>query len=359
MRVLLVVCWAGTLIPGGGSVIQEALHLSNLPRYFNNPFLAKEHGRAFACFRKDSTVSDRILNHTDSAIVNMREALPYLENQTILFWGDSLMQNQFISFASLVWEADPKAWDKSSKMVYSIYAPTYSLDVIFSFSQTCLDLLPHELGLLRKKPLSERKLPPNFLGLMSGTLGTRKKYRIPTVILASTGHHWMMDRYLPDGTETVDLMLFKTGLELINSLMSAILTGTSARVLWRAVPTRHFEKGSWKAAGHCRRTVPIPSAEVAGNPNVKWSVELSQIIKVAAVETGFGFVDILPVTKKRADAMVSELNTRGRLGNITDCVHYCVPGVPDLWNTLFLDTLLKNMSNSNITDDIHVANMHI
>lgn len=327
------------------TVISDALHLTNLRRYLTNPFLASKDEGVFACYRKDPGAPARMLKFTEFEIVNMREVLPQLSNQTILFWGDSLVVNQFVSFASLLWEADDSCIDLSGKGVYAVRCKRHNIDAYHSFSWTLMDIDPQQLGSFDE---GQRSLDPQFLRFLNGTIGLRKGYRKPTAVLASTGHHWMANRYHLKGADTVDLNLYMRALTEVHRLLSGEIMNKNVRILWRAVPPRHFENGDWNSRGVCGRKEPLsPTALVDGvsylsSKNIKLANDLSNIIRELALKSKHDYIDILPTTLHRADALISDLHTRLRSGNVTDCVHYCIPGVPDTWNTMLVQALCVN-----------------
>lgn len=335
---LLLLWWTSHSKGEADIIIRDYLHVISTGRYFTNPYLSKDEG-AFSCFRKDPNISDRILSNSESDFVNFREMLPKLQNKTLMFWGDSLMENQFISFASLLWECDNTCVDISGKGIMAIRSRKHAIDAYLVFSWTLLSIQPHELGSF---DTTNHSLSVPFERFINGTIGLRKRYRIPDTVILSTGHHWMMDRYILHGKAAVDLSLFRKALRVINDLVSATIFNTNIRIIWRAVPPRHYENGDWNTGGACHRTEPLTYDEVRSRISrpseyfIKLAVDLSTCIWEAANASAFEYMDILPTTIRRADGVVSELYVRARTRNVTDCVHYCIPGVPDTWNSLLL-----------------------
>jgi hypothetical protein len=59
-----------------------------------------------------------------------------------------------------------------------------------------------------------------------------------------------------------------------------------------------------------------------------------------ALQHGFDFVSIEPMTRARIDAHISR----------KDCSHYCLPGIPDLWLDMAITQLWYARRNGLVTN---------
>lgn len=49
--------------------------------------------------------------------------------------------------------------------------------------------------------------------------------------------------------------------------------------------------------------------------------------------TGIKFLDITAISRLRDEGHISRYSIKGR-GGVQDCLHWCLPGVPDTWNEI-------------------------
>ncbi|XP_039114513.1 protein ALTERED XYLOGLUCAN 4-like [Dioscorea cayenensis subsp. rotundata] len=127
--------------------------------------------------------------------------------------------------------------------------------------------------------------------------------------------------------------------------------------LLRTYSPSHFEKGSWFDGGYCRRSHPLENEENAKQKlRSQWKtceefreVQLEELGRVRRNEEGgrkrYGVVDVSRASMLRVDAHPGFYysNLVGR--NVTDCLHWCMPGPPDMWNEILLEILKKDSIN--------------
>ena len=99
----------------------------------------------------------------------------------------------------------------------------------------------------------------------------------------------------------------------------------------------HFYGGEWNSGGKCRREKP--SEETSYNAV---SLFLRQVILEALEDTptDFSLLDITKMSSLRHDAHPS---SQGDIRGTTDCKHWCLPGVPDHWNEIWMNMLNKTL----------------
>ena len=132
-------------------------------------------------------------------------------------------------------------------------------------------------------------------------------------------------------------------------------------VVWRAATPRDFEGGVAKHGGRCRRRAPIHAAELAGlertlDPaSMRFAVLTKNLIMDSVARQRLPWVRVLDayaIARQRADAHPGPDPKTNRKGSLhprafDDCLHYCLPGVPDLYNGRLLALLLERIASGN------------
>ena len=134
-------------------------------------------------------------------------------------------------------------------------------------------------------------------------------------------------------------------------------------VVWRSATPRDFEGGVAKQGGRCRRRAPFRPAELAsleGNSldptSMRFAVLTKNVIMDAVAAQRAPWVRILDaysIARQRADAHPGPDPKTNRHGSLhprafDDCLHYCLPGVPDLYNGRLLTLLEKAATSSTV-----------
>ena len=95
----------------------------------------------------------------------------------------------------------------------------------------------------------------------------------------------------------------------------------------------HFFGGEWNTGGQCNRSTP--SSHSIYNA-VSLFIEQAVIDSILSTPSNIKLFDITKMSSYRQDAHPSsQARTPGR----TDCKHWCLPGVPDHWNEIWLNLL--------------------
>jgi len=59
------------------------------------------------------------------------------------------------------------------------------------------------------------------------------------------------------------------------------------------------------------------------------------IVENAVKGTAVKILDITALSQLRDEGHISHYSVRGTL-NVSDCLHWCLPGIPDAWNELLI-----------------------
>ncbi|KAA3463328.1 protein trichome birefringence-like 13 [Gossypium australe] len=111
--------------------------------------------------------------------------------------------------------------------------------------------------------------------------------------------------------------------------------------LFRTQSPRHFEGGDWDQGGSCQRLQPLLPEQVEDLFSLKnngTNVEtrlVNQHIYNALRGSNVHILDITRMSEFRADAHPSTAGGKKH----DDCMHWCLPGVTDTWNDLFVTHL--------------------
>lgn len=107
---------------------------------------------------------------------------------------------------------------------------------------------------------------------------------------------------------------------------------------FRTQSPRHFEGGDWDQGGSCPRLHPLLPEQVEelfsiknNGTNVESRLVNQHLVK-ALEGSNFHIVDITHMSEFRADAHPSTAGGKRH----DDCMHWCLPGITDTWNDLFI-----------------------
>ena len=116
----------------------------------------------------------------------------------------------------------------------------------------------------------------------------------------------------------------------------------NATFVYRSFSPRHFAGGDWKSGGQCRHGTNVSQLEVPKAPSAEFTSTLGALNAAHRAWRGtrlraFSLLDVTTMSLPREDAHPGRLaaSSAGRY----DCSHWCLPGLPDVWNHLLAATL--------------------
>ncbi|XP_074327848.1 protein trichome birefringence-like 13 isoform X2 [Apium graveolens] len=270
------------------------------------------------------------------------------------FVGDSLNRNMFISFFCTLKQvsSEVKKWRHAGA------------DRGFTFLRYNLTVAYHRTNLL----VRYGRLSANDDDGKLSNLGYEEGYRIdvdmpertwaeaPTfhdILIFNTGHWWRAPSKFDPAKSPV--LFFEKDLPLVppispddglDLVLKNMISYVEARkrpgtiLLFRTQSPRHFEGGDWDTGGSCQRLHPLRQKQVEEffsleKNGTNMEARLVNVHLKAVKGTSFKLLEITSMSEFRADAHPS--STGGKKHD--DCMHWCLPGITDIWNDLFIAKL--------------------
>ncbi|KAL1367543.1 protein trichome birefringence-like 14 isoform X1 [Arachis hypogaea] len=272
-----------------------------------------------------------------------------MKDKTIAFIGDSLGRQQFQSLMCMVtggqenpevqnvgWEyglVKPRGAIRPDGWAYRF--PKTNTTILYYWSASLCDLVP--LNVLDK--LSEVAMhldrPPAFM---------RRFLDRFDVLVLNTGHHWNRGKLTAnrwvmhvDGKPNEDKRIAEipnaknlTIHNVVRWLDSQLVSHPRLKAFFRTISPRHFYNGDWNTGGSCDNTIPFTNGS-----EVTQEGSMDQTIESALKGTKIKILDITALSQLRDEAHMSRYTARG-IQNTSDCLHWCLPGIPDTWNELLV-----------------------
>ncbi|KAK4271355.1 hypothetical protein QN277_020059 [Acacia crassicarpa] len=287
-----------------------------------------------------------------------------MRNKNIAFVGDSLNENFLASFLCILRNADEgaKKWKRKGAW-RGAYFPKYNVTVAY-----------HRAVLLSKYQWQPKQSENGHQGGSEGIY--RVDVDVPAddwvniagfydVLVFNTGHWWNHDKFPKQkplvfyraGRPIVPQLEMLDGLKIIlDSTVSYIQNKFPSKTLkfWRLQSPRHFYGGDWNQNGSCLLNKPLEKHELdlwfepRNNGVNKEARQLNLLIEEALQGTDIQMLDLTHLSEFRADAHPAIW--LGRQDAVTiwgqDCMHWCLPGVPDTWVDILSELILNTFGRT-------------
>ncbi|XP_041008997.1 protein trichome birefringence-like 14 isoform X2 [Juglans microcarpa x Juglans regia] len=280
------------------------------------------------------------------------ERLTFLErmqDKTIAFIGDSLGRQQFQSLMCMAsgGEESPEVENVGKKYGlvkargairpdgWAYRFPKTNTTILYYWSASLSDLVPLNISDRTTDVAMHLDRPPAFM---------RRFLNQFDVLVLNTGHHWNRgklnaNRWVMhvDGKRNEDKKLAEirnaknfTIYSIVRWVDSQLPSHPHLKVFFRTISPRHFVNGDWNTGGTCDNTIPL-----SGGSEVVQDESSDPVVEGAVKGTRVKILDITAISQLRDEGHMSHYSIRGTTG-VNDCLHWCLPGIPDTWNELLI-----------------------
>ncbi|MED6161534.1 Protein trichome birefringence-like 16, partial [Stylosanthes scabra] len=318
----------------------------------------------FGCKRwLSGSWSCRLTQRTDFAYENLRwqpkdcdleefqpsKFFTRMQDKTLAFVGDSLGRQQFQSLMCMISGGEEETQNvEDVGTEYGLVRPEGSTHphgyayrfistnttILYYWSSTLCDTQPIDATNPDSEVAMHLDQPPQFL---------QKYLHKIHVLVLNTGHHWNRGKLKANrwvmhvnGVPSVDkdlAIIWRAKNFTVHSVVSWVNSQLpkhpNLKVFFRTISPRHFVGGDWDTGGSCNNTTPMSvGKEIIDEDS-------SDLCAASAVKgTAIKLLDITALSQLRDEAHLSRFRITANPGGVQDCLHWCLPGVPDTWNEI-------------------------
>uniref|UniRef100_A0A061SJ10 Protein yls7-like n=1 Tax=Tetraselmis sp. GSL018 TaxID=582737 RepID=A0A061SJ10_9CHLO len=272
--------------------------------------------------------------------------LDLLRNRSIAFIGDSLGRNQFESLSCLLAAAEqPQQTGANDDLVVTRRYPAHNVTTVLILSPFLVEHTPHTYSTHMGHKTVHLDIPdPDW----------HFQHRSFDVVYFASSGRWFLgspkyamkytySRYRQPSAGKVEVAFLPDANTPWYAMSRAFRTvkrslKSQAVVLWKTYSPSHYTGGAWDSGGHCHRNRYPNNLTAAGvdlDPNVEPLEEVfGSLINERSLVTK---LNVTHMAMPRNDAHPGDLNNIARKSSSAqDCVHWCLPGIPDVWNRFLL-----------------------
>ncbi|KAG4168147.1 hypothetical protein ERO13_A12G005500v2 [Gossypium hirsutum] len=293
---------------------------------------------------------------------NATKMLEKLRNRRIAFIGDSIGRNQWESLLCMLSSAIP---NKDS--IYEVNGNPITKHkgfLVFRFAHYNCTVEYYRAPFLVAQGSAPSGAPKGVkMALRLDRMDrTQQQWVGADVMVFNTGHWWSHDKttnrgcFFQEGTQ-VNLKMdigtaFRKSIETLLDFVHSKVNTSKTQVYFRTYAPQHFRGGTW-SNGHCHHIKLPDFGPFPDKTEEHVDIVRDVLSKHPGREQVIETMNVTPMTYQRQDGHTS-LYHFGRGGNETeppgeDCSHWCLPGVPDLWNELLYALFLKWESDHSST----------
>ncbi|XP_028782763.1 protein trichome birefringence-like 16 isoform X2 [Neltuma alba] len=303
----------------------------------------------------------RLTQRTDFAYENLRwqprdcqmeefegsKFLRRMQNKTLAFVGDSLGRQQFQSLMCMITGGKETADVEDVGNEYGLVLtegaarpngwayrfPSTHTTILYYWSATLCDIEPIDANNPNTDHAMHLDRPPAFL---------RQFIHKFDVLVLNTGHHWNRGKLkgnrwvmhvggVPNTDKKIAVIWGAKNLTIhsvVSWVNSQLPKYPGLKAFFRTISPRHFFGGEWNTGGSCNNTTPMSIGK-----EILDEESTDQNAAHAVKGTGVKLLDITAISQLRDEGHISRFSITAKPG-MQDCLHWCLPGVPDTWNEI-------------------------
>ncbi|PSS26617.1 Protein trichome birefringence-like [Actinidia chinensis var. chinensis] len=273
--------------------------------------------------------------------------LKRMRDKTIALVGDSLGRQQFQSLLCMVTGGEERPEVEDVGWKYGLVKPHGAIRPdgwAFRFPHTNTTILYYwSASLCGIEPINANDPGTDFAMHLDRPPDFLKRFLHQfDVLVLNTGHHWnrgkvkanrwvmyvngkpLEDRKLAVIWNAKNLTVYSI-IKWVDSQMSL---HPRLKAFFRTISPRHFFNGDWNTGGSCDSTTPL-----AGGSEVTQDKSSDPVVEGAIKGTKVKILDITAISQLRDEGHISRYSIKSSSG-VQDCLHWCLPGIPDTWNEL-------------------------
>ncbi|CAD5188382.1 unnamed protein product [Musa acuminata subsp. malaccensis] len=260
-----------------------------------------------------------------------------LGGKKVMFVGDSLTLNQYLSFLCLLHAAVPNAtlsFSSDNRSLSAVTFEDYNVTVMYYNSHYLVDIVKENIGRVLKLDSVQ----------IGGSI-----WLTADVLIFNTWHWWLSTGsrqewdYVRDGNRTLKDMdrtaAFSKAVSTWANWVESNVNPSTTRVFFQGISPVHIGGEEWGENGSTCEGQTEPS-----NPSAYYAGPVPQeaIVKklLSNMTKPVYLFDISYLSQLRKDAHPSKYNG---VNSTNDCSHWCIAGLPDTWNQLLYAALIHRI----------------